>query len=184
MSRLSILLLRVVPDQLLVSQSMRAWQGIWGKHAAYKWCPLIRKYSKMITFMCYMLYNNTYVRRGAWPNKLIIHMRKKAWPGSTLQLELYGKLLFYGMNGMWVHCTNMGSAQVVHSCKLCVVFVHYLGNCWEMNSISQSLETFAHWVHFTRGAQVVHFHCSCCDTCFKSPVVSRFERSENVAIHL
>ena len=111
-SGLSILLLRVVPDQLLVSQSMRAWQGIWGKHAAHKWwCPLIRKYSKMITFMCYMVYNNTYVRRGAWPNKLI-HMRKKAWPGSTLQLELYGKLLFYGMNGMWV------ALYVCHACDI------------------------------------------------------------------
>ena len=59
-----------------------------------------------------MLYNNnTYVRRGAWPNKLI-HMRKKAWPGSTLQLELYGKLLFYGMNGMWV------ALYVCHACDI------------------------------------------------------------------
>ena len=59
-------------------------------------------------------------------------------------------------------CKNVGSAQVVHSCKLCVVLVHYLRNCLEMNSISQSLETFAHRVHFTRSAQAVHFHCSCC----------------------
>ena len=61
----------------------------------------------------------------------------------------FGSLVIVYVEIPWV-------VHKLYTCELCVVFVHYLGNCLEMNSISQSLETFVHLVHFTRSVGAVN----------------------------